>query len=81
MNEKLAKAREEYQRKVAAGEITRTLPKSPIEKWKENKKSLRLSINAFCWECIGENVKDIRYCTATNCPLYEVRPYQEKKDK
>lgn len=52
--------------------------KTPKDKWRENPTSLRASINAFCWECIGENVDDIRNCTAENCPLYRVRPYQNK---
>jgi len=75
-NENLNKAREEYQRKLKSGEITKTPAKSAIEKWKENKKSLRASINAFCLICVGEVITDVRECTATDCPLWYVRPYQ-----
>ena len=75
---RLNKAREEYQEKIRKGELERPKQKTLVEKWLENKKSLRASINYFCWQCIGENINDIKYCSALDCPLYEVRPYQEK---
>jgi len=75
-NENLNKAREEYQRKLKSGEIIKTPAKNPREKWEENKKSLRASINYFCWDCVGEIIQDIRECTAVDCPLWHVRPYQ-----
>ena len=81
MNENLQIARDEYLRKLKEGEIERTKNKTPFEKWKENKKSLRLSINAFCFECIGEIKPEITNCTATDCPLWHVRPYQKKENK
>lgn len=71
-------AREGYQEKLRLGLITRKVPLNPKEKWLKNKKSLRLSINAFCYECIGEKKDGIRNCTALDCPLYEVRPYRDK---
>lgn len=46
--------------------------------------SLRKAINAFCRWCIVDNTpgngtpaEQIRKCTATDCPLYRVRPYQK----
>lgn len=74
-------ALQEYQRAVAAGEIIRTKPKSLKEKWEENKTSLRCSVSAMCYDCMGGGkadslTADIRGCTAHNCPLYLVRPYK-----
>lgn len=70
-----------YQEKVANGEIERVAPKNPKEKWEDNKTSLRLSINAMCFGCMGGTQGDsatteIRNCTSHNCPLYLVRPYK-----
>lgn len=74
-------ALKEYQAKVASGEIERTAQKNPLQKWEENKTSLRLSINANCYLCMGgckgdSAVKDIRECSSFNCPLWHVRPYK-----
>ena len=66
----------EYREKLKNGEIKKASPKNPVEKWEENKTSLRLSINAFCYQCIGEVKEEIRNCTAYDCPLFVVRPYQ-----
>ena len=52
---------------------------TPIEKAKRNPKSLRLAVTAFCWSCVGGNRNDVRSCTATECPLYALRPYQSKE--
>lgn len=70
----------EYREKVKAGKIKPTKAKNPMEKWKDNPKSLRLSINAHCYECVSEDIKEVRMCTAKSCPLYQVRPYQTKGD-
>ena len=79
--DKLSTGREEYLEKLRNGEIERSPQKNPIEKWEENKKSLRASVSAFCFECIGEIKADIRDCTAYDCKLYHVRPYQKKENK
>ena len=42
-------------------------------------KSLRAAINAFCVECMGFDASEVRHCTAPACPLFAVRPGQEKK--
>jgi hypothetical protein len=68
----------EYREKLARGEVKPPKKKNPTEKWKENKTSLRKSINAFCYECICGDISEIINCTAINCPLYKVRPYQKK---
>jgi len=61
--------------------------KNPIEKWENNPSSLRNSVNAMCWQCQGEGepgtTNGVRNCPAEPhsvkpCPLWHVRPYQEK---
>ncbi len=42
-------------------------------------KSLRSAITAKCLECVGFEPAEIRRCTGSGCPLYEVRPYQEAR--
>ncbi|MCP3940243.1 MAG: hypothetical protein GY710_02005 [Desulfobacteraceae bacterium] len=75
---KLKEGLKEYKRKLAAGEIQPTKSKNPREKWECNRTNRKLSINAFCWGCIGESISEIRNCTDWNCPLWYVRPYQKK---
>ena len=79
-----AEALREYQRKVEAGEIERTAPKTPWEKLRERPTDKR-RIAAQCCQCMGwqegcdmpPGVRaDIRDCTAHGCPLYGARPYQ-----
>ena len=41
-------------------------------------KSLRAAINAHCLECCWFDRQAIRECTATQCGLWAVRPYQAK---
>ncbi len=73
---------EAYNKKVEAGEATRKPPMNPLQKWSKNKSNRKLSINAFCWKCIGELRKEITNCTAEKtCPLWYVRPYQAKEAK
>lgn len=80
MNTAATKALKEYQEKVRNGEIEKSVSKTPIQKWEDNKTSLRLSVNAMCHQCMGggktEFRTDIKNCTATSCALYEVRPYK-----
>jgi hypothetical protein len=40
--------------------------------------SLRASVNAFCLDCMGLDVGAIRDCSATACPLWNVRPYRAR---
>ena len=51
--------------------------KTPLEKLQDKPTSLRQAITAFCWLCVGENRKDVTNCSATKCPLWNVRPYQK----
>jgi len=54
---------------------------NPIDKAKDNPNSLRMAINAMCYECIydgsggsGKWRQQVEDCTAPNCPLYNLRP-------
>jgi hypothetical protein len=63
-------------------EQTRTR-RNPLEKVRANPKSLRLSVNAKCYECMGGGsdpgvVDRIAQCDTEGCPLHGVRPYQGK---
>lgn len=63
--------------KAAGVEVQRL---SPTEKAARNPKSLRMAINAKCWECSCEQRSEIRDCSITACPLWPVRPYQSADD-
>ena len=54
MNDKL-KALQEYRNKVANGEIIKE-NKTPKQKWEEDKKSLRKSINYRCCIVTGKQI-------------------------
>ena len=82
--DKRTAALKEYQEKVKSGEIERTVPKNLKEKWEEDKKSLRKSINYMCIQCFsgedyegGNKIKEeISRCSSKNCALWNVRPYK-----
>lgn len=82
MNKALEIARQKRQEKIDAGEkIERT---DPIEKSRKNPKSLRLAVNAKCWDCQGGDTagtrQRIRNCECgVHCGLFAVRPYQGKE--
>ena len=81
MNEKGMQALKEYQRKLAAGEVKRTIYRNPLEKLQDNPTSLRLAINANCFDCGGGEEPNwrnrIKFCQILNCPLHKVRPYSK----
>lgn len=57
---------------------------SPFEKVKASPKSLRKAVTAFCYECMGGDGEQgarghVRNCTAKQCPLYHVRPWQTQE--
>lgn len=72
-------ALQEYNRLVSEGIIEKSPRKSPLEKALEQPTSLRLAINAKCYDCgydhedVGSWRDQIRYCPSTDCPLYPVR--------
>lgn len=66
------------ERKAAGVVISRS---DPIAKSKLKPTSLRLAINAKCWECSGSGAdpgtrESIATCNIPTCPLNQVRPYQ-----
>lgn len=79
MNENAQSALQEYRAKLKSGEIKK-INLTPEQKLEKNPTSLRLAVNAMCYQCMGKTkvVEDIRNCTAKECALYNVRPYQEK---
>ena len=82
MNSALEKARKRREEMREAGESIERL--NPIEKARRNPNSLRLAVNAKCWECMGGGldpgtVRLIRECAAPDCPLWPVRPYRDKE--
>ena len=52
--------------------------KTPLDRWREDPNSLRKSINAKCYDCCCNDKDQVANCTAKSCPLWAVRPYQEK---
>ena len=58
--------------------------RTPVEKLEANPNSLRLSVNAQCWQCQGEDADPcvqwrIGNCEIPKCAIYAVRPYQQKE--
>lgn len=39
-----------------------------------NPRSRNLAIRAFCLECVGGSLKDVRECVCHDCSLYHLRP-------
>lgn len=66
-----------------AGETVERL--DPLEKARRNPNSLRMAVNAKCWDCVGGDAdvgvrKRIGECSVARCPLHPVRPYQRGDD-
>jgi len=72
-------ALQEYQRMVKSGEIVRAEALNPIEKAKANPKSLRLAINAKCYDCTCYSRAEVTNCEITGCSLWAIRPWQRKQ--
>ena len=80
-NKGLEAARQSLARQHKAG--IKQVRRTPVEKLKLNPRSLRLAVNAMCWECQGRDedpgvIGRIRNCYITDCPLFNVRPHQIK---
>lgn len=73
----LHKARQAMIEKRAAGELVYL---NPMQKAARHPDSLRMAINAKCWECVGgiNAPHEVAHCTAWGCPLWPVRPYRNK---
>lgn len=66
--------------RAAAGIVTERL--DPIERARRNPTSIRMAVNAKCWDCQGGDDDPhprwrIGNCTTPACPLYPHRPYQK----
>lgn len=84
MNKAIKAAQAARQAKKDRGEDFTRL--NPLQKWEaSNKTSRKLAINAMCYQCQGGGhdpgtIDGIRNCTCEKtCPLWAVRPYQEKR--
>lgn len=77
MSEKTREGLRRHREAVKNGEIEK-VSKTPVQKLEGNPKSLRLAVNAMCYQCMGNSntPSEIRDCTAKKCALYNVRPYQ-----
>ena len=73
-------ALQDYQEKVASGEVERSKSLNPTEKALKNPTSLRFAINAKCFDCVCGQKLEIKHCEMTDCSLWPVRPYQDKAE-
>ena len=76
VNLKLRQGLKEYQEKLKKGLIEKPETLNPIEKAKQNPNSLRAAINAKCYNCCCFQKAEVKFCTAIDCPLHSVRPWQ-----
>jgi hypothetical protein len=75
----LAKYREELAAATKKGPKALAAFKAARQKAKPTKNggaTPMQAIKQFCMFCVGEHMEDVRNCTAKNCPLYHLRPYQ-----
>ena len=71
---------------IIANEKPLTPEHNPLIRAQGKPKSLRAAVNAMCAACMGctaETIEpgfrdEIRNCSASHCPLWLHRPYQEK---
>jgi hypothetical protein len=68
----------------AKGTVIRRM--SPIEKAQANPRSPTLAIRGKCWECAGSGADGTQVtkatiggCQITQCPLWNLRPFQSKQ--
>ena len=59
---------------------------NPLEKARMNPRSLRLAVNAKCFDCEGLGADPdwkwrVGNCLITECSLHPVRPYQRLRNK
>ncbi|MDD4274272.1 MAG: hypothetical protein PHG14_11160 [Desulfobacter postgatei] len=75
-NQKSKAALEAYTEKVRSGEVEKPVTLTPIEKARQNPKSLRAAINGKCFDCCCGNRAEVSRCQITSCTLHPVRPWQ-----
>ena len=73
----LQQARKKREEMKAKGEKIKV--RNPLEKLNEKPTSLRLAINAKCYDCNGKEnwKKRTKYYNVFSCPLWTVRPYSK----
>lgn len=80
MSRALEAARAAQQRLRDAGQTPERL--DPMERARRTPASLRLALNAKCFDCVGGtcadhgHVRAIRECPSGRCPLHGLRPYR-----
>ena len=74
--EALQEAAKIYRSKVSSGEIQ---PLTHAQKAAKNPKSLRLAINAKCFDCCCDQKHEVKLCVMTDCSLWPLRPWQNKE--
>lgn len=72
MTEKLAKARAARRSKGTYTKLT------PIEAAKADPTNKRKAITAKCYDCSNCQREEVTHCKVTSCPLWLIRPWQEK---
>lgn len=77
----LQKARQKQQAMRDAGIAVVVL--TPLEKHFRAPTSLRLAINAKCYDCVGQDGdanwrRQVGTCVVVKCPLHSLRPFQPK---
>jgi hypothetical protein len=73
VNLKLRQGAEEYRQKLKLGLVKKL---DPIEKAKQNPRSLRFAINAKCFDCSGFEKPEVTNCEMSDCFLHRHRPWQ-----
>ena len=74
--EKLKKMRAKRAENIRLG----IKPLNPLEKAKQSPNSMRLAINAQCYDCMGQESgwrNEVRSCPSKRCPLFGLRPYKK----
>lgn len=72
--------------RLAMAEAGKTIERlDPIQKAAKRPSSLRLAVNAKCYDCQGRDCDPgyrarISQCSVQKCPLHPVRPYQRGDD-
>ncbi len=82
INQARSEAQERKRAKIAGCEATfaklrSALPRheSRIERL-QTTGSLRAAVDLMCLDCSGDQMDEVRHCTAIGCPLFVLRPYQ-----
>jgi len=66
---------QKYHQELKAGNIKRL---NPLEKSQQNPRSYKMAITAKCYDCCGFMKVEVTKCTATDCPLHNLRPWQAR---